>query len=143
MCEPRRVGRRNNEGEPQRGGTKTTTATKQNKSAEKVPLLRCYFFLPFFLAGAGFFVAAFFAAGFLAAGLAGAFAGVGFAGVDFNAAAFFASAGGAPFCLAAGAGCFAGAVADGGTPASVAGAGAGVAAPASAFLGLRPRFLGA
>jgi hypothetical protein len=63
---------------------------------------KTYFFLPFFLAGAGFFAAAFFAAGFLAAGFAGAFAGV-----DFNTAAFFAGAGGAPFCLAAGAGCFA------------------------------------
>lgn len=69
---------------------------------EKQALCRSYFFLPFFLAGAGFFGAAFFGAGFLAAGLAGAFAGV-----DFSAAAFFAGAGGAPFCLASGAGCFA------------------------------------
>src|SRR5579864_606120 len=95
-----------------------------------------YFFLLFFFAGAGFFFAtAFFGAGFFPAGFAAAFAG----------AAFFAGGESRTvFCLPAGAACFTGAAAGGVLAASVAGAaGAGTGAPANAFLGLRPRFLGA
>lgn len=114
--------------------TQPSRAVSASKRLGLQPLKRkTYFFLPFFLAGAGFLAAAFLGAGFLATGFAGAFAG----------AAFFAAAGGAPFSLAGGAGCFAGAAGGAGVASSAAGAGAGAAAPASAFLGLRPRFFGA
>ena len=101
-----------------------------------------YFFLPFFLAGAAFFFGAtFFGAGFLAAGFAGAFAGA-FAGTAFLVAA--TGAAGAVFCFAAGTACFAGAADCWIGAVSAAGAlAAGIASPANAFFGLRPRFLGA
>lgn len=95
-----------------------------------------YFFLLFFFAGVAFF----FGTGFLAAGFAGAFAGV-----DFNGAAFFVGAGGAgaAFCLLADAACFAGAAGAALTAPATGVAASGAPSPATAFLGLRPRFLGA
>src|ERR1043165_7041484 len=86
-----------------------------------------------------FFFAAFFAGFFAGFALAGAafLASFGFAG-----AAFFAGAAGG-FCLAVGGPGLWGLAAGAGLGGSVAGAGAVSGAPASAALGLRPRFFGA